>query len=132
MERVRIGMIGSQFAARLHLASLAKLRGVKADIVAVASPNIDHAAACAGTFGIPDYCNDYRRLLERTDIDVIDLCIPTDLHAEFCIEAARAGKHIICEKPLTGYFGKDRPEEQVGLTVGRELMLKEALRTATG
>jgi predicted dehydrogenase len=127
MERVRIGIIGSQFAARLHIAGLAKLRGFKADIVAVASANIDHAAACAGTFGIPEYCDDYRRLLERKDIDVIDLCIPTDLHADFCIEAARAGKHIICEKPLTGYFGKDRPEELVGLTVDRDLMLKETL-----
>jgi len=127
MERVRIGMVGSQFAARLHLASLAKLRGVKADIVAVASANIDHAASCAKAFGIADYCDDYRRLLERADIDCVDLCIPTDLHAAFCIEAARAGKHIICEKPLTGYFGKERPEEWVGLAVGKELMLKESL-----
>ena len=127
MERVRIGMIGSQFAARLHLQSLAKLRGVKADVVAVASPNRDHAAACAKAFAIPEYSDDYRRLLERKDIDCVDLCIPTDLHAAFCIEAARAGKHIICEKPLTGYFGKDRPEELVGLAVGKELMLKESL-----
>lgn len=127
MERVRIGIVGSQFAASFHITSLAKLRGVKADIVAVASPNIDHAAACAGTFGIPEYCNDYRRLLERKDIDVVDLCIPTDLHAQFCVEVAQAGKHIICEKPLTGYFGKDRPEDLVGLTVDREMMLKETL-----
>jgi len=127
MERVRIGIIGSQFAARLHVASLAKLRGVKADIVAVASANIDHAAAFAGAFGIPEYGNDYRRLLERSDIDVVDLCIPTDLHDRFCIEAARAKKHIICEKPLTGYFGKDRPEDLVGLTVGRRQMLEESL-----
>ena len=55
MERVRIGMIGSQFAARLHLQSMAKLRGVKADVVAVASPNSDHAAACAKAFDIPEY-----------------------------------------------------------------------------
>jgi predicted dehydrogenase len=127
MERVRIGIIGSQFAARLHIASLAKLRGVKTDIVAVASPNIEHAAACARTFGIGEYYDDYRRLLERDDIDCVDLCIPTDLHAAFCIEAAQAGKHIICEKPLTGYFGKDRPEELVGLAVGKEMMLKETL-----
>jgi predicted dehydrogenase len=127
MERVRIGIIGSQFAARLHIASLAKLRGVKTDIVAVASPNIEHAAACARTFGIGEYYDDYRRLLERDDIDCVDLCIPTDLHAAFCIEAAQAGKHIICEKPLTGYFGKDRAEELVGLAVGKEMMLKETL-----
>jgi len=127
MERVRIGMIGSQFAARLHLQSLAKLRGVKADVVAVASPNTDHAAACAGAFAIPEHCGDYRRLLERTDIDCVDLCVPTDLHASFCVEAARAGKHIICEKPLTGYFGKERSEELVGFAVGRKQMLEESL-----
>jgi len=127
MERVRIGMIGSRFAARLHLRSMARLRGVKADVVAVASQNLEHAAACARDFAIPEYCDDYRRLLERSDIDCVDLCIPTDLHAAFCVEAARAGKHIICEKPLTGYFGKDRPEELVGDTVGRETMLKESL-----
>lgn len=59
---------------------------------------------------------------------MVDLCIPTDLHEEFSIEAAKAGKHIICEKPLTGYFGKDREEAQVGFSVRKKLMLREALR----
>lgn len=127
MERVRIGIIGSQFAARFHMNSLAKLRGVKVDVVAVASQHLDHAEAFAGMYGIPDYYDDYRRLLERKDIDIIDLCIPTDLHAEFCLETVRAGKHVICEKPLTGYFGKDRDEAQVGFAVSKELMLREAL-----
>ncbi|MDD5100815.1 MAG: Gfo/Idh/MocA family oxidoreductase [Syntrophales bacterium] len=127
MERVKIGMVGAQFSARFHMNSLAKLRGVKVDVVAVAAQHLDHAEAFARTYGIPDCYDDYRRLLERKDIDIVDLCIPTDLHAQFVIEAARAGKHVICEKPLTGYFGKDRPEEWVGSAVGRELMLKETL-----
>lgn len=127
MEKVRIGIVGSQFAARFHLNSLAKLRGPKVEVLAVASLRLEHAAAFAETYGIPDYYDDYRRLLERKDIDLIDLCIPTDLHADFCVEAAAAGKHIICEKPLTGYFGKDRPEEDVGNSVGRDVMFKEAL-----
>jgi len=125
MGRVKIGMVGAQFSARFHMNSLAKLRGVKVDVVAVAAQHFDHAEAFARTYGIPDCYDDYRRLLERKDIDIVDLCIPTDLHAQFVIEAARAGKHVICEKPLTGYFGKDRPEEWVGSAVGRELMLKE-------
>lgn len=127
MGRVKIGMVGAQFSARFHMNSLAKLRGVKVDVVAVAAQHLDHAEAFARTYGIPDCYDDYRRLLERKDIDIVDLCIPTDLHAQFVIEAARAGKHVICEKPLTGYFGKDRPEEWVGSAVGRELMLKETL-----
>jgi len=128
MDRVRIGMIGSQFAARLHLNSLAKIRGLKADVPAVASRNPQHAAAFAKEYGIPDVCDDWRRILDRKDIDVVDLCIPTDIHEAFCVEAAQAGKHVICEKPLTGYFGKDRPEENVGDVVGKAEMLAETLQ----
>jgi len=128
MERVRLGMIGSQLAAHLHLNNLSKLRGLKADVVAVASQRMESARAFAKEFNIPDCYDDYRRILERPDVDVVDLCIPTDLHAEFAIQAAEAKKHIICEKPITGYFGKEREEEQVGVSVPKELMLKEALK----
>jgi len=127
MDKVKIGMVGKGFAARLHLESIAGLRGLKADVVAFASRNPD-AEGFAKAYAIPDHYQDYRRLLERDDIDVIDLCIPTDLHEEFCIQAAQAGKHIICEKPLTGYFGKDRPEGQVGFAVPKTLMLEETMK----
>jgi len=127
MDKVRIGIIGSQFSARFHINSLAKILGIKAEVVAVASRRLENAAAFARDFGIPDYYDDYRRLLERKDIDLVDLCVPTDLHADFCVETARAGKHLICEKPLTGYFGKDRPEENVACAVKKTEMLREAL-----
>jgi predicted dehydrogenase len=126
MDKVRIGLVGKGFAARLHLDSIAGLRGLKADVVAFASKNPD-LGGFASAYSIPDHYSDYRRLLERDDIDIIDLCIPTDLHEEFCVEAAQAGKHIICEKPLTGYFGKDRPEDQVGFAVSKSLMLRETM-----
>jgi predicted dehydrogenase len=128
MDRVRMGMIGSKIAAHLHLNNLSKLRGLKMDVVAVASQRMESAQAFAKEFNIPHCYDDYRRILERPDIDVVDLCIPTDLHEEFSIQAAENGKHIICEKPLTGYFGKERKEEQVGLSVRKESMLQEALK----
>ncbi len=128
MEKVRLGMIGSQLAANLHLNNLSKLRGLKVDVVAVASQRMKNAEAFAKKFNIPYYYDDYRRILERPDVDIVDLCIPTDLHEEFSIQTAEAKKHIICEKPLTGYFGKEREEEQVGLAVRKALMLKEALK----
>ena len=128
MEKVRLGMIGSKGAAHLHLNSLSKMRGLKVEVLAVASQRMGNAAGFAEKFHIPDSYDDYRRILERRDIDVVDLCVPTDLHERFSIEAAEAGKHIICEKPLTGYFGKEREEEQVGLAVPKESMLKEALQ----
>jgi predicted dehydrogenase len=103
------------------------LRGLKVDLVAICSKDAD-LASVAKTYGIPDYYDDHRRILERKDIDAVDLCISTDLHEKFCIETARARKHIMCEKPLTGYFGKDRKEEYVGFTVSKELMLQETLQ----
>ena len=128
MDKVRLGMIGSQLAAHLHLNNLSKLRGLKVDVVAIASQRIESAQAFAKKFNIPHAYDDYRRILDRPDIDVVDLCIPTDLHEEFCVQAAETGKHIICEKPLTGYFGKERKEEQVGFSVRKEPMLQEALK----
>jgi predicted dehydrogenase len=127
MDRVRIGIIGTGLSGRLHLNNYSKLRGLKVDLVAVSSKDAD-LASVAKTYGIPEYDDDYRHLLDRNDIDVIDLCVPTDMHEEFCIETALAGKHIICEKPLTGYFGKDRQEEHVGFKVSKKFMLKETLQ----
>jgi predicted dehydrogenase len=128
MEKIRLAMIGSRLGANLHLGNLAGLRGHKVDVAAVASGSMESAGAFAKKYGIPDFYDDYRRILERPDIDVVDLCVPTDLHESFAIMAAEAGKHIICEKPLTGYFGKDRKEEQVGTAVRKEEMLQDALR----
>lgn len=62
MERVKLGMIGSQFAAQLHLNNYSKLRGTKVDIIAVASKNKEHAVSFAKKFDIKDYYDDYRRI----------------------------------------------------------------------
>ena len=96
MDKVRLGMIGSQFAANLHLNSLSILRGSKVDVVAVASKSKEHAESFAKRFNIPDYYDDYRRVLERKDVHVVDLCVTTNLHHTMAIDAANAGKHVIC------------------------------------
>jgi len=127
MDLLRIGMVGAQFAARLHLENYSRLRGSKMEILAVASRTKERAEQFAKRYNIPQVCDDYRRLLDRKEIDVVDLCIPTDLHHEFVIQAAQAGKHVICEKPLTGYFGKERPEDLIGFAVDRKTMFSQAM-----
>ena len=124
MDKVRLGMIGSQFAAYLHLNSLSILRGSKVEVVAVASKNMEHAQSFAKRFNIPDYYDEYYRILERKDIDVVDLCVTTNLHHTMAIDAAYAGKHVISENPLTGYFGEAK-------TVSRQIMMEEALKNAS-
>jgi len=123
MERVRIGMVGTGFAGRLHLKNYSKLRGLKVDLVAICSKDAD-LASVAKTYGIPDYYDDHRRILERKDVHMVDLCVATHLHHTMAIDAANAGKHIICEKPLTGYFGEAK-------TVSRQIMMEEALKNAS-
>ena len=127
MERLRIGIAGAQFAAHLHLQNYRPLRESKVEIVAVTALTTEEAGQFAAQHKIPAVEDDFRRLLERKDVDAVDLCVPTDLHHEFAILAAQAGKHVICEKPLTGYFGKDRPEDLVGTAVDRETMFRKAM-----
>ena len=130
MDKVRLGMVGAGFAARTHLANnFAKLRGIKVEVPAVVARTPESAQRTAREFDIPSAYTDYRRLLERKDIDAIDLCTPTNLHEEMIVAAADAGKHVICEKPLTGYFGEDVEAEDVGFRVPRETMLKSALES---
>lgn len=123
MDKVRLGVIGSQFVAHLHLNSLSSLRGSKVEVVAVASKNREHAQSFAERFNIPDYYDDYRLILERKDVHVVDLCVTTNLHHTIAMDAAHAGKHIICEKPLTGYFGEAQ-------AISRQRMREEALKNA--
>ena len=130
MDKVRLGMVGARFAARTHLANnFAKLRGFKMEVVGIASKTEASAQQAAREFNIPFVYTDYRKLLERKDVDVIDICSPTNLHEEMIIEAAEAGKHIICEKPLTGYFGEDVEGEGIGFRVPREVMLRTAMES---
>jgi predicted dehydrogenase len=128
MEKMRIGILGSRFSAHLHLTNYRKLREHKMEVIAVAARSQESASRFAETFDIPKMYADYRKLIEDPDVDVVDVCLPTDLHKEAVITAAEAGKHVICEKPLTGYFGKDLDEERVGDKVSRETMLGEAMK----
>ena len=129
MEIVRVGMLGSRFSAHLHLSNFKKLRGHKMEVVAVAARSEESAGRFAKAFDVPKIYTDYRKLVKDPDVDVVDICLPTDLHKEAIIAAAEAGKHVICEKPLTGYFGKEMDEEQIGDRVSRETMLQEAMKS---
>lgn len=123
MDKVRLGIIGSQFSAHLHLNNYAKMRGSKMEVVAIASRTEINAQQTAEKFNIPSVYTEYRQLLKREDVDAVDLCVPTHLHEEMIHAAAEAGKHIICEKPLTGYFGQDPGGEEIGFRVPRQKML---------
>lgn len=128
MTRLGVGLVGSGFAADIHARALRDLSGLGANIAGIASRDKLSAAELADRYGIPQVYSTYDELLCSSGVHVVDLCVPNVLHHPFALQAADAGKHIICEKPLTGYFG-DGEIGQVGFTP-KSRMLAEALRKA--
>ncbi len=130
MKPLGIGLVGARYGARMHLANYAALPAGSVEIRGVCSRTMDSAEALARDFKIPFVTDDFAALLARKDIEVIDLCVPPALHHEFAIRAAEAGKHIIMEKPLTGYFGAPGDREPIGRHVSRATMRDGARRNA--
>lgn len=98
MDRLGVGIIGSGFVSEIHAESFARIPN--AQLVAAASPTEEHVRDFAGRHGIPRWFTDYRELLELPEVGAVILALPNYLHAQACCDAAAAGKHVICEKPL--------------------------------
>jgi predicted dehydrogenase len=122
MTPLRIGIVGARFAAELHATNYRPLLGARASLVAVCARTREQAESFARRHGIPRVLTDYRELVASPDVDVVDICATTDIHHEIAIAAARAGKHVIVEKPLTGAFCE--------ATEPRDSMLAAALANA--
>jgi predicted dehydrogenase len=122
VRAVRVGIVGARFAADLHAVNYRPLVPARVELAAVCARTRTDAETFAKHHGIPRIFTDYRALVESPDIDVVDICSTTDTHHEIAVAAARAGKHVIVEKPLTGAFC-DGSEP-------REVMLAQALRNA--
>jgi len=98
MNEVKIGILGSQFQASCHAESFKNVPMAK--IMAVSSPTEAHVKEFAKKYNVPKWFTDHRKMLKLPEVDVVTLAVPNYLHAQITIEAAEAGKHIICEKPL--------------------------------
>jgi xylose dehydrogenase (NAD/NADP) len=98
-ETFRWGIVGaariarSQFVPGVHASKTGR-------VVAVASRELERARAMASDLEIPRAYGDYEQLLHDPDVDAVYIGLPNNLHAEWTIRAAEAGKHVLCEKPL--------------------------------
>src|SRR5271167_1718654 len=97
--KVKVGIIGSGFEADIHAASF-QIMPEEAEVVAVASPTTGHAQELATRYGIPRVFTDYREMLKEPDIEMVTITAPNSLHKQMTCDIARAGKHVVCEKPL--------------------------------
>ena len=108
------GSGGQRFSATLHGDAYQKVYGLDVKMEAVASVE-DTIHDFAKKYNIPKIYSDYAEMLKDPDIDVVDICTPPHLHVPMIKQALAAGKHVICEKPLSGYFGgKGADNDHVG------------------
>jgi myo-inositol 2-dehydrogenase/D-chiro-inositol 1-dehydrogenase len=99
MKKLKLGIIGAGRIGNVHARSIT-YHVPEADLIAIADIAKEKAQKLALDLGIPNVYSDYKKILENSDIDAVLICTPTDIHADLCIEAAKAGKHIFCEKPI--------------------------------
>lgn len=99
MKKLKIGVIGAGRIGKVHAATL--IQNVpQAEVLAIADVQIESARELAEKFGIAIITDNYKEIINNPSIEAVVICSPTDTHAQYIIEAAQAGKHIFCEKPV--------------------------------
>lgn len=96
LSKLRAGVIGTGFIGPVHIEALRRL-----GVLVIALCDVpDRVQAAANRLGVPMTFGDYRELLRSPDVDVVHITSPNRFHAEMSLAALKAGKHVICEKPL--------------------------------
>jgi len=127
-RRVTVGIVGAGFAANLHLENYARVHGIDLRIAGIASLTPERGRRLAHRHGLERVYPTVDDVLADPEIDLVDLCVPHHQHVPLILRCAEAGKAVICEKPLTGFFGDGEP--MVGNRIGRAEMLAGALENA--
>src|SRR5690242_6156113 len=95
---MKVGLIGRGFGTRVHMPAIRANSDI--EVVAICSAQRTRAESAAKEWGIPFATDDYQRLVEHEEVELVDVCTPPDSHAAMTIAALSAGKHVLCEKPL--------------------------------
>ncbi|TPX03347.1 Gfo/Idh/MocA family oxidoreductase, partial [Schumannella luteola] len=106
MKELKVALIGAGFMGRAHslayaLAPIASPLGATIVKQVLVDANAELAAGAAEQLGWAESGTDWREVVSRDDIDIVDICTPPQFHAEIALAAIEAGKHVFCEKPIT-------------------------------
>ena len=123
MKKLRIGMIGYKFMGKAHSNAYRSLpmffpKAPKLDMSVICGRNEEAVTQAAEQLGWSESLTDWKELLAREDIDVIDINAPSDAHKEIALAAVKAGKHIFCEKPLALTLADSREMLQAAQEAG--------------
>lgn len=124
---IRAGLVGTGFAATIHIESLKRLLSLGVEVVGVYSLRPERRQAFGKKWNVPVY-DSLESLLEQ--VDVVHVCLPPALHEPVTIRALQQHRHVILEKPFTGYFGPSDQKDFMGNQYSKEIMLQEALASA--
>ncbi|MDZ7690789.1 MAG: Gfo/Idh/MocA family oxidoreductase [Balneolaceae bacterium] len=114
-KELRIGMVGYGLMGRIHTNGYKRVNDFFPELEhrpvlkAVSGRTEEKVKNFADQWGYESYETDWRAIIDRDDIDAVDICTPNDTHAEIAIAAAEAGKMILCEKPLARTVAESRP-----------------------
>jgi predicted dehydrogenase len=105
VKKLNVALVGTGFMGKAHSIATAVvpiLFGSPVDIERKVIVDIDEELArnASAQYGFAEYATDWREVVSRPDIDIVDICTPNDTHAPIAIAAAKAGKHVMCEKPM--------------------------------
>lgn len=126
-DHISIGMVGAGRASELHLNALKRFSEFPVHLRHIVAPRAEQVNAMKERFGFEKASSDFQDLLRDPEIDVIDICTPPYVHEEMIEAALAAGKHVICEKPLTGYFGLPGDAEPIGEKVSKAVMFRHVV-----
>ncbi|MFC1453502.1 Gfo/Idh/MocA family protein [Verrucomicrobiota bacterium] len=122
MDKIRLGIIGVGQIGKSHIAQYKEIGA--AELVAAADVNEAELGSVCDERGIPNRYTDFRKLLERDDLDAVDVCLHNNLHMPVTVEALRAGKHVYCEKPIAGTYTDGRAMVEAARECGRKLSIQ--------
>ena len=125
-DRIRVGMIGTGQIGKSHIRRYQDIP--EAEIVAVADLREEEARRVAEQYQIPHVYTNYQALLQRDEIDSVDVCLHNQLHRPATVAALEAGKHVYCEKPMAATAADARAMMAASQRTGKQRPGSLALR----
>ena len=122
-DKVRIGIIGVGQIGKRHL-EYYKHKVKDAEIVAIADINEAEAKRVAEVHNVPHVYTDLHKLLQRDDIEAVDVCLHNNLHMPATVAALEAGKHVYCEKPMAGAYNDAETMYRTAQELDRKLSIQ--------
>lgn len=129
MNKIVVGMVGAGRATELHMNALQRVSGIALRFKTIVAQRSEQLLPAKEKYGFEIASYDFNDLLNDPEIDVIDICTPPYVHEDMVIKVIQAGKHVICEKPLSGYFGDENDVNPIGLNVQKTVMYEKLMES---